>query len=139
MTNESQGVVLSQRRLTCPGKQAVCQRLATFPDEVRNLQRTQGVFNTSTPGLGINSPDDGFLPHLLPVLFVPQAALFLEPLKLPRHADLRQQGEDAFGQTLAHQLICKTARQRHQLSAEGDSRGAALENIHELLKASLCV
>ncbi len=43
VANKSQGVIFTQRRLAGPWKQAVCQGLSGFFDEVRNLGTREGV------------------------------------------------------------------------------------------------
>lgn len=52
------------------------------------------------------------------MLFIAQASLLLKPLKLTGQIDLIYQGQDAPGQSMAHQFICEMCRQRHQLSTK---------------------
>lgn len=52
--------------------------------------------------------------HLFPVLLIAKATLFLKPLKLTGHADIGDQVQDLFGQTLSHQLIREPCGEIHQ-------------------------
>lgn len=49
------------------------------------------------------------------MFLIAKTPLLLQSLKLPVHADVRDQCQDALGQTLGHQLVCEARRETHQL------------------------